>query len=455
MANEHDLERKEGAKRYFPPCQPLLTAACSVAACPKRKSSIKRKKSLAPGPPVALPVGDSLERFVRFEVESRVDQCTELRLERDDILRENARLRNLHDERKAKLAEVVRRFSDKFTASQSRVQAHSVSLAASFDRARGDMQIALEGLQREVSTLQRELDEINLDIFNTRRLVEACERDRDAMIANQGEPGRLRDLIDAKEERFADEEADQQAMVKRAQAKFSSALGLREEETRTKASTFALDRISSQGKQLYSDNVWLQNELSTHAAENERLTRVCAELEEASIELNSRVSDQEFPPYAFTSPNPPQSRPRTAAVTSPRRYSQTTTYRIDGNKLRPQTAAPAVRERPPSKEVDLDQSEDLTDDNADGLEGLKARLSRMTIFPGMVRHLLSGRASSLVLPPPEEQPQSGTPKQPPRQAWMSSPFMTPTPPPSPRKAPSSASPRRILRSATGAASSVR
>ena len=448
---------------------------------PKRKSSIKRKKSLAPGPPVALPVGDSLERFVRFEVESRVDQCTELRHERDDIQRENARLRNLHDERKAKLAEVVHRFSDKFTASQSRVQAHSVSLASSFDRAQGDMQAAVEGLQREVSTLQLELDVINTEIFNTRRLVESCERDRDAMIANQGEPGRLRDLIETKEERFADDEADQISMVKRAQAKFSSALGLREEETRTKASTFALDRISSQGKQLYSDNVWLQNELSTHAAENERLLKVCADLEAANIELNSRVSDLEFPPYAFTSPNPPQSRPRTAAAavssssSSGRRYSQTTTYRIDGNKLRPQTAAPAIRERQPRQEPaahqqqddDEGEGEDLTDDAADGLDSLKARLSRMTIFPGMVRHLLSGRASSLVLPPPDgdqlQGPQAaaataGTPpKPPPRQAWMSSPFMTPTPPSSPRKAPSSASPRRTLRSATvtGTSTSIR
>ncbi|EDQ84357.1 uncharacterized protein MONBRDRAFT_30341 [Monosiga brevicollis MX1] len=257
----------------------------------KTKTGGKKKGTKSKGTKKAVePKLSSMERFIQFSIQTRVDHCTALRQRRDELRAEdkqlNAQLETLRNDQLKKYSEL--RQSSMGQADQ--MSDFELQLDQKLQAVMHEKNQLVRELDNEVKALRIKLDEIDQDVVHRNHELQGLkeyaavgqselEKNIEVMRAT------IADMTQEHSELMQEFHDDFQASKER----FTNNLSARMQRTKHRATEHAIARQGPREKAEHADRVWLRRELDTHSTERDKLEASCLQLEEENLRMLARL----------------------------------------------------------------------------------------------------------------------------------------------------------------------
>mmetsp|Transcript_23427 Transcript_23427/g.61338 ORF Transcript_23427/g.61338 Transcript_23427/m.61338 type:complete len:424 (+) Transcript_23427:255-1526(+) len=234
------------------------------------------------------------ERFVEHQLEARTAACGRLRDQRDELHDENAELRvqiaALVDEGRG-VMERIRQLDGK---AKEAVDAEAATCLSKVEVAQAALTEAEATNKTDVAELKKRAAQLEVDCSERAEYHQGLENHRRVLCAQWDQ--RLAALKERKAAAIASFDADVahlEKQFKSTRARFDSLLSSKIEHAKAAASDAAITIQPVPDRLAYQDHGWLSYELEEQRSEYARLTRACAQLEEANVKLRKTVLGEE------------------------------------------------------------------------------------------------------------------------------------------------------------------
>ncbi|EGD72992.1 hypothetical protein PTSG_12206 [Salpingoeca rosetta] len=254
---------------------------------PKKKGGKKKKKgSKKASSASAEPKLSQMERFVRFSVETRSEQITSWRQERDEMRHNNVMLREQLDALKQKQQQTVTKLREKSFGTAHELTQYEQELQQRIEDALGEKQEFVKTEEKSIVDMRRKLKETEQRIIDENQALQSLQVFQ--VFGQQENMKAIEDLetvITEMKQGHEEELADMGKRFQFARERFSANFDARVERTRELATENAINIQSSRDKVAAAEREWLKRELETHRLEKQRLQSICDDLEKENLKL--------------------------------------------------------------------------------------------------------------------------------------------------------------------------
>lgn len=259
-----------------------------------KKGASKKKKKGSKGKKSKL---SSQEKFLQFQITSQSDARGAFKTRKESLAVQNAELDAVLARVLEERNRIVRLFRQQSEGIAAEIHETETATTMSIRGAIQEKHAFQQELQQEADSLKAHLQEMKDEFAETTASIDFYTNYRTNehdQLAHQ--IASLKRAIEGEEKSFENEKIEIRERFERSKQLLLGITEKKLQDTKRRATDFALDRQGVKDKMAWSDLSWLHRELRHHSMESERLQSVCESLEESNVHLLRRMSHESSGP---------------------------------------------------------------------------------------------------------------------------------------------------------------